>query len=217
MERQEYAHANRQRYLDWAGGIADTPCTAGALLEFAIISAHTTMSKAVAGWRAAQEHIDVSDVADALNWAGVIAPYKKAAAVCQIRDEQPMPYYPFADYRREVKLPGLGICKLSFGCCLISPLDSDIVCLDTHILQVYMGRHPTVREVNRIYAHLALYEHVEKTLVSEATEVGLPPFPYQWAVWDWKRARIDYKPPLNHSFLWQEPNDYQLPLFSSLI
>ena len=215
MNRLEYANINRQRYLDWADSIANTPCTAGALLEFAVISAHTPMSVAIAGWRAVQEYVVVSDVANALYRAGVIAPFNKAARICQIRDDQPMPSYPFAEYRRQEKLPGLGICKLSFGCCLIAPLDSDIVCLDTHILQTYLERQPTQREVNRIYTRLPLYEYIENKLTSEAAEIGLPSFPYQWAVWDWKRARIDHKPPLNHSFLWQNPSDYQLPLFSS--
>ena len=56
-----------------------------------------------------------------------------------------------------------------------------------------------------------------RLVLDVALEAGKPPFAYQWAVWDWKRARVDHKPPLDHSFLWQGGStEHQLPLFSSL-
>lgn len=70
--------------------------------------------------------------------------------------------------------------------------------------------------MNRIYTKLADYEGIEAQLLTEAEEVGLPAFAYQWAVWDWKRAKYDSLPPSDHSFLWRNPTQEQLPLFSSL-
>ena len=216
MNRQEYAAHNRAKYIDWAGAVADSPLTIVERLEFAVVSAHTPMRAAVAGWRAARMCIHMEDVAEALYQAGVVAPYNKAAYIDRLREEQPVPTWPYRSYRREVKLPGLGFCKLSFGCCLVDPLGSDVVCLDTHILQVLWERRPTAAEVRRVYTNLFQYETFERVLVREAEEVGLPYFPYQWAVWDWKRAKYDHLPVSNHSFLWANPSDIQLPLFSSL-
>jgi len=217
VDRLEYAHANRQRYLGWAGAVAASPLTATARLEFAAISAHTPMRQAIAGWQAVQGIEGVSDMAEALNAAGVIAPGKKAGYIAEYRRLQPMPSYPYREYRRDMKLPGLGYCKLSFACCLIDPFNSDVVCLDTHILQVYMGRRPGELDIRKCYTCLAHYEYIEGQVLAEAAQVGLPPFCFQWAVWDWKRARVDLKPPLNHSFLWRGgTTTYQLPLFSGL-
>lgn len=216
MDRLTYADTNRQRYLDWGEEIARSPCTPIELLEFAVISAHTPMAVAIAGWRAARAHADMTELAEALHYAGVLAPYNKAAAIAWLRELNPRPTFPYREYRRNVKLPGLGLCKLSFGCCLIDPFGSDIVCLDTHLLRVYYERRPTERERRRVYRKPLVYEVLESQLKQEAESVALPPFLYQWAVWDWKRAAFDRKPPLNHSFLWRDPKDYQLPLFSSV-
>ena len=216
MNQQEYAFQNRAKYTDWAEAVGDSPLTIVERLEFAVVSAHTPMVNAVAGWTAARECRSMEDVAEALYHWGVIAPYNKAAYIDQLREEQPVPVWPYRVYRRETKLPGLGFCKLSFGCCLVSPLDSDVACLDTHILQVYLGRRPAQAEVKRIYRKLGEYEAIEARLAAEAEEVGLPVFPYQWAVWDWKRAKYDHLPVSNHSFLWANPSDFQLPLFGSL-
>jgi len=176
------------------------------------------MAKAIAGWRATRDMgLGVVEIAEALNAAGVFAPFNKAGYIAEYRRLQPMPSMPFREYRRDTKLAGLGYCKLSFACCLIDPLNADVVCLDTHILQVYMGHRPSEREVARVYNQLSTYERIEGQLLAEAGQVGLPPFAHQWAVWDWKRARVDHKPPLDHSFLWRGgQSQCQLPLFSSL-
>ena len=218
MDRLEYARANRQRYLDWADGVAQAPYTAVDLFEFAAISAHCPMEKAIAGWRATRAIKGVSEIAEALNSAGVFAPGKKAGYIAEYRRLRPMPSFPYRAYRRDTKLAGLGYCKLSFACCLIDPLGADVVCLDTHMLQVYMGHRPGDRDVRKCYTCLAHYEYMEDQVLAEAAQVGLPPFAYQWAVWDWKRARVDLKLPLDHSFLWRGgESQYQLPLFSGLV
>jgi len=217
VDRLEYAHANRQKYLDWSGGISKSPWTVCDRLEFAIISAHTPMAKAILAWQATRDADGVVNLAELLYANGVVAPYNKAGYIATLRREQPFPWWPYRAYRRDTKIRGLGLCKLSFACCLIDPLNSDVVCLDTHILQVYMGHRPGERDVRKCYTCLAHYEHIEGQVLAEAARVDLPPFAYQWAVWDWKRARVDLKPPLDHSFLWRGgESQYQLPLFSSL-
>lgn len=222
MSRLEYADRNRQRYLDWCGGVESGPFDAVDKLEFAVISAHTRFDFSIDGFLASRGIDNVQDLGNALAYSRVTAPGFKAAAILNLRDmvlygDTPLPNRCYQDYRREWKLPGLGHCKLSFGACLIDPMGANVVCLDTHILQVYMGRMPSKSEVGRCYRRLDVYEGIEAQLLAEAVEVGLPPFAYQWAVWDWKRARVDHKPPMDHSFLWQGGQRVkQLPLFSGL-
>ena len=222
MIRQEYAHKNRQRYLDWCGGVESGPFDAVDKLEFAIISAHTKFDFSIDGFLNSRGVEDVSTLGNVLNAAKVTAPGNKAGAILSLRDmvlygDTPLPDSCYQAYRRDYKLPGLGHCKLSFGACLIDPMGANVVCLDTHILQVYMGRMPTKQEVSKVYRKLDVYSDIESQLLSEAEDVGLPPFAYQWAVWDWKRARVDHKSPSDHSFLWQGgARCKQLPLFSGL-
>lgn len=221
MDRLEYAAAHRQQYLDWCGAVERSPYSALDKLEFAIISAHCPMAAAISGWENSRSLIEIDDIANALDAAGVIAPRHKAAYIWAARtavaDGRPLPHPDYREYRETVKWNGLGYCKLSFAACLIDPLGSDIICLDTHMLQVYWGWRPTVREVNTLYRNISDYSYIESLVVLEAAEVGLPPFAYQWAVWDWKRAKVDLIPPNPHDFLWKGGRrEQQLALFSSL-
>lgn len=221
MDKLTYAHHNAQRYLDWCGELERSPYDAIDKMEWAIISAHCKFQVSLDGFKVTRGITDLQPLADALFREGVLAPRNKAAYIMDLRDRclygnTPLPESCYRAYRREFKFKGLGHCKLSFGACLIDPLGSNVVCLDTHILQVYLGYRPKQSEVNGIYRNLARYEAIEARLLDEAQQVGLPPFAYQWAVWDWKRARYDLFPPSNHSFLWQHPTQEQLPLFSSL-
>ena len=50
QSRQDYAVTHRQQYLDWCQSVECGPATAMDKLEFAIISAHCRMDKAIAGW-----------------------------------------------------------------------------------------------------------------------------------------------------------------------
>lgn len=221
MDRQDYAHHNTPRYLDWCGELEASPYDAIEKMEWAIISAHCKFQISLSGFKATRGMDGLQELADALYNEGVLAPGNKAAYILDLRDrclygDTPLPESCYQVYRRNYKFQGLGHCKLSFGACLIDPLGSNIVCLDTHILQVYLGYRPQLKEVNRIYRRLDLYESIELQLLTEAREVGLPAFAYQWAVWDWKRAKYDLLPPSDHSFLWRNPTQEQLPLFSSL-
>ncbi len=222
MDRIEYAYHNRERYLEWTGNVAAGPFDAIDMMEWAIISAHTKFEPSFDGFLATRGVEDLQGVADCLYREGVLAPNNKAAYILDLRDrclygETPLPEADYRTYRRAFKFKGLGHCKLSFGACLIDPHGSDIICLDTHMLQVYLGYRPDTNEVNRIYRKLELYESIEDVVLAEARDTGLPAFAYQWAVWDWKRAKYDHLPPSNHSFLWADGRTQgQIPLFGSL-
>lgn len=144
MDRQDYAHANTQRYLDWCGELDNSPYDAIDKMEWAIISAHCKFQVSLDGFKATRGVEDYWGLAEALYSQGVLAPGNKADYIMDLRDrclygETPLPESCYKAYRREYKFRGLGHCKLSFGACLIDPLGSNIVCLDTHILQVYLG------------------------------------------------------------------------------
>ncbi len=220
LDRKEFADKYRARYYNWLRNVLDSPHSGMDKVEFAIISAHTPMSAAIDGFLATRHDCDSQEYADTLNDNGVLASYAKTAHVWESReliiDGMPLPDGS-QEHRETHKLPGLGICKSSFAACLINPLESQVVCLDTHMLQVLMERRPTKQEVSRVYRRLDVYSELEDQLRIEAHEVDMPVFAYQWAVWDWKRLWSDHKTPEDHSFLWESGRStYQLPMFSGM-
>ena len=189
IDRQEWAYHQRERYLSYAGGLQAGPYTLRERFEFALISAHCTLKSAVTAWQRALVAKTAHDIIVALKPCG--SGYRKAALLMELRETPiPPPALPFSEYRRQYKLPGLGPAKLSFALALWKPLESDVVCLDTHMLQLLGVKANS----------LPAYERAESLVVKEAAQVGLPPFVYQWAVWDWKRGHVE-----SHSFLWAPP------------
>ena len=213
-QRMDYANRNFDRYTTWAAAVCDGPYTPRDKLEWAIITAHCPFDKSVAGFLATRAVSGLQNLAEALATAGVMAPGNKAAYITRLRHgDWEYPAADYRDYRQRVKLPGLGHCKLSFAACLIDPFGADVICLDTHMLACYGAPF----SAQRAYANLKLYEEVEDEVLAEANAVGMPPFPYQWAVWDWWRAQTLHRPTTDHSFLWQSgPSSQQLPLFNAL-
>ena len=214
VDRREYAHANQQRYLDWAGGLVSSPYSEAERFEWAIITAYTGFQASVAGFLASRREVTLTGLARALLAAGVLAPNNKAAYIIRLREglvagSLSLPTSPYHDWRRTHKLPGLMHTKLSFGICLCDPYGADVVCIDTHIAAVYGV------DYKLCLRGLDEYERVERQILGEADAVGLPAFVFAWAVWDWWRARSVYKPPENHSFLWPGgATEAQLPLFT---
>ena len=211
-QRLAYADAHFAQYTEWCAQVGDSPYSPRDKLEWAIITAHCPFDKSVAGFLATRNILGLQPLAVALAQSGVMAAGNKAAYITQLRNgdwQTPRPDY--RAHRRSNKLPGLGHCKLSFAACLIDPFGADVVCLDTHMLACYGG------QVAKCYRSLAAYEAVEDEVLAEANVVGMPPFAYQWAIWDWWRCKTKQVSPQNHSFLWRAgPTAGQLPLFSSL-
>ena len=218
--RLAYAGIHREQYLDWCRELSESPYSPLDKLEFACISAHAPMARAIGGFEATRHETSLQGIVNALDDAGVMASGRKASWILGIRREYASlgtPSLPYRQYRQEHKLPGLGICKLSFGCALIEPLLSDVCCLDTHMLQLLTGYMPSANEVGKVYRSLESYQSYEDILDWEARQVDMPLFAYQWAVWDYKRGIVDHKEPEDHSFLWRSGSTKkQLPLFSSL-
>lgn len=213
MDRLEYASANRAQYEDWAGELFHSPYPDEVRVVWAVLSAHQTFDHSVASLAAALAATSMIDCAERLFNVGCLAPANRAGWIWPIlQGEVDLPTWSYWEWRRVFKIAGLGYCKLSFACCLIDPFASDVVCLDTHVLRVYgVTDKPAIA---RVYRQLDEYVKIEKLLVEEAVTVGLDPFPYQWAVWCWQRARTQQRPPDSHDHLWRAPNVKQLPLFN---
>jgi len=206
MERQEFAVLHRDRYAEWCQNVADGPYSPLDKLEFALLSAHCPMESAIVGWEQTRHHFTLEALKETLVLSGVFAPIVKAERIHNLRREfgrgdVDIPLKaPFKDWRDAAVIRGLGFCKKSFGACLIDPIKSDVVCLDTHICQIYGVN------ADWVYRKAVNYAAVENLIRLEAADVGLPIFAYQWAIWDWKRSqggrgvwgnRIE-----DHSFLW---------------
>lgn len=212
QDRQDWAYERAGRYLGWCEEVENSPFTPLDKVEFAIISAHCPMSNAIDGFLATRGLEDLQALAEGLNWAGVMAPRQKAAYITDTRallrsEAVPMPDADIRAWRRTYKLPGLGHCKATFAAALIHPLSVNGACLDTHMAQAYGA------DYGRIIRRLDAYEEVESRMRTEAEEVGLPIFAYQWAVWDWQRLRSRQTGAFDHSFLWRVGRGAaQLPL-----
>ena len=192
MSRTQYASRHKSRYITWGQELANSPYSPLEMMELAIISACTPYRQMVAGFLASR---DTDDVADSLHRAGVLASRRKARDILALRASGVVIEAPESTWRLSHRVPGLGLCKLSFGLALANPLGADVVCLDTHVCWEY-GVDP-----GWVYRREENYIAVEKQVVSEAKEVGLPPFLYQWSTWDFRRLCRGV-PPENHSFLW---------------
>ena len=198
MDRLQYAAERRDTYLEWCTAVAAGPASDLDRMEFALISAHCPFDRAVAGWYATRGVDDLEELVLMLEETSVLFARNKAANICYLRDEPRFLAPPYKELRRTLKLPGLGYCKFSFAMCLIDPLRSDVVCLDTHMLQAMLGYKPGVNETQRFYQNLKRYEGLEATVLQEAASLDMPPFAFQWSVWDHQRGYAT-----NHSFLWR--------------
>lgn len=97
------------------------------------------------------------------------------------KPNEPWPAY--RDRLKEVTL-GLGHAKTSFFLELVFPNEAEIVCGDTHQLQLYGLRgnsSPTP----------AIYDFVESHWVLECRKLGLAPVASRWALWDLKQGHTD--------------------------
>lgn len=204
MDRQAWADEHRTTYLDWASRIAESPYSALDKAEFAVISAHCGFEASVRGFERSRLAVAQKHLAEELNYAGVFAPGLKAGYIARLRNEAdrlPQVGQDMRLWRATTKLPGLGWCKASFAACLIDPLGSNIVCLDTHMVAEY-GYVGVLKQPD--------YEYVEALVREEALELDLPMFVYEWATWDFRRWYRHNEFPQDHSFLWTRRERRQL-------
>jgi len=209
-ERQSYVTERMGMYWDFLTEVANGPFSSIEKMVFAAISANTLMDHAIDGFMAIQDKVMVDDVANALLFWGVNAPFNKAAFVCGIRETPeyliPNPDVDMLEQRRTAvpEILGLGYAKYSFASSLITPFESDIVCLDTHMAQTLTGEIPTSASLyGKSKRCIENYLQLEDILRREAAEINAPIFLFQWGVWDLHRKLTQGNPPETHDFLWQ--------------
>jgi hypothetical protein len=93
----------------------------------------------------------------------------------------PLPNEGNVDYRNRLSkfAVGIGMAKTSFGIELIDPLQSDVVCLDVHMLRLYFGD-----KVPNFTPNPRLYVEVEKHWSTECKKLNVPCAIARHIYWD---------------------------------
>lgn len=138
---------------------------------FAYMSIHTTWERNVAGYRAVAalgSSFSRTQLAGAIAGAGVGLLRNRTEGLWRLRQElgaHPARWQPAADPGRHREQRdelarqayGIGLTKVSFAFELCAPLACGVVCLDTHLLQLYGGRQgaeaPGAAAYNEMEAH----------------------------------------------------------------
>ena len=191
--RMEYAREHKAVYVDYCQRIASSSVSDVRRMEFAILSAHCPFDKAVAAWYGIEGAVTADEISAAIRRAGLGLTKFKTDAIVALRQRTDVaPTGDCRKWRDTTKVKGLGLSKASFAACLVQPLTSNVVCVDTHMFQCYEGRVPSSKDLMG-----KRYAAVENKILGEAEVVGMPAFAYQWAVWDYQRGTTEI-----HSFLW---------------
>lgn len=99
-------------------------------------------------------------------------------------------YEDWWEYRNRLveAVPGIGQAKASFWIELKYPLESQVICVDTHVLQLYgfstthiQQSHVNKREMDAIEQHWA----------KSCAECGIAPVIARWIFWDRKQGQTD--------------------------
>jgi hypothetical protein len=93
-------------------------------------------------------------------------------------------------YRDRIRAvaPGIGPAKGSFVVELIYPLAAEVVCVDTHIQQLY-GYPPSV--INKKGIRDKDTAEIEQHWVKQCLKRGIPPVVARWLYWDRKQGQPD--------------------------
>jgi len=90
--------------------------------------------------------------------------------------------------RLQERVRGLGPIKAAFTTCLIEPMALDLnVCIDIHMLRFLSLPTQDWRITQTSYTKTLVMAAQEWVRVC-AREWDIPPFVYQWCVWDWQRS-----------------------------
>ena len=198
-----YVLEHKNRYLTFLNEVANSPFSPEDKVEFAIISANAPLERCIEGFLATRDRkLSRQELGEKLHMSGVNAPYVKGLYLQAYRDAPIVPEPPYRAFRRDIKIAGLGHCKMSFASCLIDPFNPEVVCIDSNVAKHFGW------DAVRLFASLRQYEDAEALLLENAARLEVPPFLYQWAVFDFRRGQMH-----PHDFLWQSGRQsYQLEL-----
>ena len=91
----------------------------------------------------------------------------------------------WAEYRKDLRdnILGMGLAKTSFVLEMTYPLDSEVVCLDTHMLQLFGCKQGKLTE--------SKYVKYERLWVTESLKRGIPPVISRAIFWDKNQGKFD--------------------------
>jgi hypothetical protein len=93
-------------------------------------------------------------------------------------------------YRQRVRqaAKGLGFAKSAFAVELLYPSEAQVICVDTHILQLYGF---TAQQINKRGPREKDYQMIEKHWTECCAQVCAPPVLARWIYWDRKQGHGD--------------------------
>jgi len=96
----------------------------------------------------------------------------------------------WATYRNRLEnaAKGIGPTKASFWIELTQPIEAQVICIDTHVLQLY-GYSP--KEINQQHSAQKSMSAIEKHWVEACKARGIPPVVARWLFWDGKQGHPD--------------------------
>lgn len=184
----EYAARHRDLYRAMAEHMAPNLSDSTQVwdrIAFAILSANCRFEASVAGLQYARQHRGrvmghtLAHVGGGMTqvkagWLNALPPI---LGLLKAKGEE------WNNYRaRLARVRGLGITKASFAACLLYPFESEVCCLDVWMLRGLAEPIPH---------RLTAYQRIETRVQAYATQIDLPLFLTQWALWDWVRGRIE--------------------------
>jgi hypothetical protein len=201
-KRQGYAKQNLDQYETFVENVRESDIPDIRKAEFALLSARADFTKSTVAWQMT-DGVDDPNELEAIflgktsrgKDSTIGLPIMRTANLRLLRNKNKEDgTVPIGnrEARQSTKFPGLGLPKYSFAACLIEGSKSEIVCLDTHMMQIYTGY-----DGKQMAGSKAMYEQLENHALMEAKQIGMSPFAYQWAVWDHKRGKQE-----KHDFLW---------------
>ena len=237
--RLEWASSNKDDYESRVEAVSSSPVSILRKTEYALITANCNLNQANAAWMAVRDIEDLNTVAAifdgkhpefgsttsvGMGSKGFVYGERallygggRAGALSNIRaigeflgDKLPIGTTDSDRTRTMSLFWGLGWAKYSFASSLIHGSKSEIVCIDTHMAQIFLGgakdrdssalaerTKKTELQVlpdpdgipigNPMALGAGIYRYLENYVKHEAKLAGLSPFAYQWASWDWQR------------------------------
>ena len=108
----------------------------------------------------------------------------------------------WTQYRKRVQnaAKGIGQAKSAFVVELSYPLVAQVICVDTHILQLYGF---TAKEINERGIRKSDMDTIEQHWATQCASRSVPPVIARWAYWDTKQGQADSR---YWSFVFEEEN-----------